>query len=60
MPIAQQRFAFIFKLKVYRIQSEPARWICILQRPVWPDKKENQDTVRNRKEAEGEGQTYRI
>lgn len=52
--------AFVFKLKVYRLQSEPARWICFLQRLVWPDKKGNQSTVRNRKEAEGEGQTYRV
>lgn len=50
--IQQWDNAFIFELKVYRIQSEPARWICIPQRLVWQDKKENQCTVRNRKEAE--------
>lgn len=52
--------AFVFELKVYRIQSEPARWLCISQRLVWADKTGTQSTVRHREETEGAGQTHRI
>lgn len=54
--IRQGDNASILKLKVYRIQSEAARWICILQRLVWPDEKGNQCAVRNTKEAKRVGE----